>query len=134
MSNLEEVFIKFLKSDPEQSQTSWDVDKWQEFFKKHAVIRTICFNCTEKILDHHRATSIRETEQKRERAEREKRMFGRDTRKGGSRHSTIVGHILDGNPGSIIDREEAALKNTIKNNKSFGKIMKKWLELARKAK
>jgi len=65
VSNIESLFINFLKDHPTQSSVVWDIDDWQESFKKHALIRTLCFDCYTRILDHHIKTSIEETRHKR---------------------------------------------------------------------
>jgi len=59
--NIEDIFIKFLKDHPTQNTVIWSVEKWQEVFKKNALIRTLCFECFTEILDHHIETSVQET-------------------------------------------------------------------------
>jgi len=61
VSNIEDIFIKFLKDHPTQNTVIWSVEKWQEVFKKNALIRTLCFECFTEILDHHIETSVQET-------------------------------------------------------------------------
>jgi len=70
VSNIESVFIRFLKDDRRQTSLQWSVDDWQEAFKKHALIRTICFECSNRILDHHIKASVEETRQMRVQARR----------------------------------------------------------------
>jgi len=65
VSNVESIFIKFLRDDRRQTSLQWSVDDWQEVFKKNALIRTICFECSNRILDHHIKTSVEETLQLR---------------------------------------------------------------------
>lgn len=63
--NIESMFIKFLKDDPSQTVLKWSVDSWQEVFIKNALIRTLCFDCSTKITEHHIVTSVEETRIKR---------------------------------------------------------------------
>jgi len=65
VSNIEDIFIKFLKDDPSQNTVIWSIEKWQEVFSKHALIRTLCFNCFTNMLDRHIDASVQETQNKR---------------------------------------------------------------------
>ena len=42
MPNIESIFIKFLKDDPNQTSLKWSIEGWQEVFRKNALIRTLC--------------------------------------------------------------------------------------------
>ena len=57
MENIEDLFKGFIKYDKKQSMIHWSITSWQNFFIEHAKFRTTCFQCAEKILDHHRKTS-----------------------------------------------------------------------------
>ena len=57
MENIEDLLKEFVIFDKKQSMVNWDIASWQNFFIKHAKFRTTCFQCTEKILDHHRKIS-----------------------------------------------------------------------------
>jgi len=65
VSNIEDIFIKFLQDDPSQNTVIWSIEKWQDTFKKNMLIRTLCFECYTEILDHHIETSVQETVKQR---------------------------------------------------------------------
>lgn len=53
LENLEDLFEKFLKGN--KYQNVHDISKWQNYFFKHAKLRTICFLCSEEILSNKKA-------------------------------------------------------------------------------
>lgn len=70
--NIESIYIKFLQENPDNAGKTHDIEDWQEVFKKNALIRTLCFDCSNKILDHHRKTAAEETRLKRNQERRRK--------------------------------------------------------------
>ena len=50
MESVEDMFQKFLKENKYQKVE--DIAKWQSYFYKNAILRTICFSCSEEILEN----------------------------------------------------------------------------------
>lgn len=50
LENIEDLFEKFLKGN--KYQNIYDISNWQSYFYKHAMLRTVCFSCSEEIIEN----------------------------------------------------------------------------------
>lgn len=50
VESIEDLFVRYLKENGYQKIE--DIGKWQSYFYKNAVLRTICFSCSEEILEN----------------------------------------------------------------------------------
>eukprot|EP01017_Pseudomicrothorax_dubius_P004842 TRINITY_DN11081_c0_g1_i1.p1 TRINITY_DN11081_c0_g1~~TRINITY_DN11081_c0_g1_i1.p1 ORF type:complete len:400 (-),score=86.45 TRINITY_DN11081_c0_g1_i1:95-1234(-) len=53
VQSIENLFKKFIQDVPDQSLSAWDIPKWQEYFDRNAILRTLCFECSEDLLYAH---------------------------------------------------------------------------------
>ena len=54
IENIEQVFINFLKKNNKPiNSVVWKVEDWQSYFKYNAKIRTLCFYCSEEIMNRY---------------------------------------------------------------------------------
>jgi len=60
VASLEDLFRKFLKRN--KYENVYDISKWQSYFYNHAVLRTICFFCSEEILENRKNLQIEKFE------------------------------------------------------------------------
>ena len=65
MEDIEDIFTDFIQETPNQSWAIWSDIAWQDYFKEHAVIRSICFNCDEQIILHHQKVVKRKLERRK---------------------------------------------------------------------
>ena len=139
MQDIEEIFNNFLQETPDQNWGIWSEIAWQDYFKEHAVMRSVCFECDEQIIANHQKLARREIERReieRRKLNEMKAPGSMDTlpeegtfRKPQSTQQQITRKSSDSK--SEQNSELQADQETLNKQSTIGKILTQWLAQAR---